>query len=527
MKKPGILSGLPVAVAAALVLATPAEAEKIALVVGNVDYAQLGDTPEAARVFAAERAFDRAGIATTFARDAELSELRQMLPQFMQMSNAADGQVIALSGKFATDGVETFFLPADSPDPSLLGLYRTALPLSLFLSLLHNAPSGGVLVLSPAGGVGATGPNWDWGLGPLDAPDGVAIVHGSTRNVARYLQEVVPAPNRAMNTGTAGLVVIGDLPDTPFLAGEDRAEIEALAWDLARGLDTAAAYRVYLSQHPGGTHVAEARRRLAALTAPTPQQVEASLNLTADQRRAVQRNLSLLGFDTRGIDGVFGAGTRAAIRAWQGREGLPETGFVTQAQIDRLVRQGNARRVEIRREDNAFWQATGAAGTEAGLTRYLERYPDGEHAAEARAALATFEAERRAIEQEAWQNAQSVDTIAAYQRYLSAYPEGRFAEAARDRIADLEGRREGREARAAAAAEERALHLTPVAVMLAERRLAQEGFPPGPIDGVIDEDTRRAIRGLQRARGLPVTGFLTEDTVAALLAGGLRQLLDQ
>lgn len=37
----------------------------------------------------------------------------------------------------------------------------------------------------------------------------------------------------------------------------------------------------------------------------------------------------------------------------------------------------------------------------------------------------------------------------------------------------------------------------------------------------------RAIRRMQTAEGLTPTGYLTEQTIAALLAGGLRQLLDQ
>ena len=35
-----------------------------------------------------------------------------------------------------------------------------------------------------------------------------------------------------------------------------------------------------------------------------------------DQRRDVQRGLTLLEFDTRGTDGIFGRGSRAAIAAW-------------------------------------------------------------------------------------------------------------------------------------------------------------------------------------------------------------------
>lgn len=48
--------------------------------------------------------------------------------------------------------------------------------------------------------------------------------------------------------------------------------------------------------------------------------------LTKDDRIELQRRLTLRGFDTEGIDGVIGAKTRDAIRAYQARQGLPVTG---------------------------------------------------------------------------------------------------------------------------------------------------------------------------------------------------------
>lgn len=511
---------------AALMLAAamPAAAEKIALVIGAIDYSEMADSPAAGRVLATASALEAAGISTTVSANDSLAEVRQMLPSFLQMSNASDGQVIVLAGKFANDGVETFFLPADAPAPSLLNLYRRGLPLSLFVSILHNAPEGGVLVLAPAGVLPTSGPNWAWSLGPLDVPANVAIVAGSTREVAGYVQNVLTRPRTPMNAGLRDLTVVGTLPEAPFLTPGESAGSEALAWDLARGLNTADAYRSYLAQHPAGAHVGEARRRLTALSVPTPQDVEASLALTRDQKRGVQRQLTVLGFDTQGIDGVFGAATRAAIRAWQTAEGLRASGFLTAPQLTRLETQAADRRAEIRRADQAYWTLTGASGTEAGLTAYLERYPRGIHADTAEAQLARFEAARRAEDRAAWDTAQAADTLAAYQRYLEAYPEGAFAEAAQDRIADLEARRA---ARAAAQAEEAALNLTSFARVLVERRLVQLGQTPGAVDGSFDGDTRRAIRQVQREAELPVTGYLNEPTLTVLLAGGLRDLLDR
>lgn len=49
-----------------------------------------------------------------------------------------------------------------------------------------------------------------------------------------------------------------------------------------------------------------------------------------------------------------------------------------------------------------------------------------------------------------------------------------------------------------------------------QRVLQQKGFYPGPIDCVIGDDTKKAIRRFQRDRGLYVDGIVGEDTYKAL-----------
>lgn len=68
-----------------------------------------------------------------------------------------------------------------------------------------------------------------------------------------------------------------------------------------------------------------------------PAQEEAGLNLTRQQRSAAQAGLTQRGFDTRGVDGVFGQGTRNAIAGWQRANDLAATGYLTKAQYDRLT----------------------------------------------------------------------------------------------------------------------------------------------------------------------------------------------
>lgn len=75
----------------------------------------------------------------------------------------------------------------------------------------------------------------------------------------------------------------------------------------------------------------------ADAVAQTPEQLEAALALGPGQRREIQRRLMLLGFNTRGVDGVFGEGTRAAISAWQNRHAAQSaTGYIAEPDLKRL-----------------------------------------------------------------------------------------------------------------------------------------------------------------------------------------------
>jgi membrane-bound lytic murein transglycosylase B len=61
---------------------------------------------------------------------------------------------------------------------------------------------------------------------------------------------------------------------------------------------------------------------------------EVPLSLLA--RQQAQRNLAKVGFDPGPADGVIGANTRAALRAWQKSRGLPADGYLSLAVIQRL-----------------------------------------------------------------------------------------------------------------------------------------------------------------------------------------------
>ena len=106
------------------------------------------------------------------------------------------------------------------------------------------------------------------------------------------------------------------------------------------------------------------------------------------QRQQVQRALTILDYRPRGIDGIFGPGTRGAIARWQDANNLRSTTYLNAAQTNRLLQQGQARaeemeaaaearRLELERQDRDYWRRTGENGGEGNFRAYLERYPDG------------------------------------------------------------------------------------------------------------------------------------------------------
>jgi peptidoglycan hydrolase-like protein with peptidoglycan-binding domain len=87
--------------------------------------------------------------------------------------------------------------------------------------------------------------------------------------------------------------------------------------------------------------VPQAKRADEAKLAPGQQaeKAEAALNLSEQERKRVQVALNALGQEMPTITGFFGPRTRAAITAWQKAQGLPETGYLTEAQWATLRQQ--------------------------------------------------------------------------------------------------------------------------------------------------------------------------------------------
>lgn len=93
-----------------------------------------------------------------------------------------------------------------------------------------------------------------------------------------------------------------------------------------------------------------------AETTDAAARAENMLDLTREDRIAVQQALVAAGYDTRGVDGTFGSGSRRAIRDWQAARGMAATGYL------------NAEQLRTLRSVGAGTAPSATTGTTAGAT---------------------------------------------------------------------------------------------------------------------------------------------------------------
>ena len=543
--------------------AAMAQAQDEALVVGITDYASLPDVAGGADVGTVGNALGRVGFRLFGSGNGVTTSeaLQKAGNSFALASDEADRMIVVMAGQFVTDGSRTWLLASDATEPQPFSIGQRSLSVETALDLLAQAPGSAVLVLGLEADSGLRpGPGFDQGIGDLDIPSGVTVVRGRVDAVRTLLRDAIATPGGDLIGAVRrnrDLAVSGFVPDRLVMVPADRAPrataqvttntvstnlsalFEGSAWETARREDTQASYADYLDRYPDGAHANDAVARLRDLRDPNRalKTAEDALNLTLEARRAIQRDLQVLGFDTRGIDGIFGPGTRGAIRAWQGQNGATQTSYLTADQITRidaqaarrsaeLEAQAAARREAENRADRAFWQETGSAGDVAGLRAYLDRYPDGQFATQARDRLAAYQQQVRntaqADDRASFDRARTADTAAGYTAYLRRPGPKAFQAQAEARLAELEAANANRQANDAAARTEQQLQLDPISLRLIEARLQQLGLEPGNVDGRIDQNTRGAIRKYQRDRQLAASGFLDQATVSRMLTDAFR-----
>ncbi len=134
-------------------------------------------------------------------------------------------------------------------------------------------------------------------------------------------------------------------------------------------------------------------------------------------------------------------------------------------------------------------------------------------------------AEGLAAERVFWESVKDGTNAADFEAYLSQYPQGRFALLARNRLKALQGAVAPALPQAAAASVEAGLELSREDRRLIQLGLTEEGFDPGPADGLFGRGTRDALSRWQASRGEAVTGHLDAESVKVLLASGRQHQL--
>ena len=460
----------------ALALVASAAFSDVALVLGTDRYDTLdrlrrGEEPVDATNGLSELGFDilRIGDGTTV-------QVQRALDGFVNRVPQSERIVVTLSGRFVTDGDRTWYLTTQAERPSYLTLDETAVSVDSIMQAMSRSPGSALLFLAYDASEDEVFDPWlAEGVGTLDIPQGVTVLFGGPRAVARFMEDELVEPGgdlARLVAANENISAAGYLPRRMIFIGDDAGSVaqvivpqvpndaaERALWSGALALDRVTAYRNYLDRYPNGQFAEEARDRIEAIVSEPyrgERLTEEALQLTRAQRRGIQENLNILNFNTRGVDGIFGPGTRNAITNWQQQNGFPQSSYLDGEQINRLLSQAQQRQQELaeeaarleqeaRRAENAHWEATGALGTVAGLQAYLDRYPDGRYAGIAQDRIAAQQQtaaeiaaqqdlEARRAENAHWQVTGALGTIAGLQGYLDRYPNGRYAGIAQQRI---------------------------------------------------------------------------------------------
>lgn len=501
-------------------LPATALAGDIALVIGNNTYRNAPEADSAAiDARAVARALERGGYDVSLGIDLTRAQMQRQLQRFDRKIARADRVVVFYSGHALRTGGDSYLAPVNQDAGSLVDVMLDGVPLDLVLRIAGRKPGRAVVFIDAAQLEGFPPRSYaEPGLAHIAPGDGVVVISAA-------------APGRAIRRRGRHESRFARQVIRNFL--EPGARVANAVQDMRRPTWTAGTANPRLVLVPRGRPRPDKA---------SPRGVEEALGLSFRQRRAIQENLSLLGYDPRGIDGRFGPGSRHAIMEWQETNDLARTGYLDAEQITKLERQArHAGRPQQPAPqppaaqpptqppaplsaDDRYWNRTGAQGTGDGYRDYLNRYSAGAHAADARTALKRMAQAgtdaMAATERRDWRTARQADQAPDYHDYLNRYPTGIWQPEAEARLAVIATRPAPRDP----AADEAALGLARTDRLSVEQRLNYLRFPPGNIDGFFDEQTRWAIEGYQRSRGFESTGYLDQPTIVRLLdeTGGAR-----
>jgi peptidoglycan hydrolase-like protein with peptidoglycan-binding domain len=242
---------------------------------------------------------------------------------------------------------------------------------------------------------------------------------------------------------------------------------------------------------------------------------------TSAELRRMQETLRLLGFDPGGVDGLLGSGTRSAIRNFQTRHRLPVTGSPDSALRERLERE-LLRAIQSELTALGFdpGEADGLWGERTANAIGAYRRQNNSRAATGGASpelLRQLRDSRQARDRRQETEAADIRTLQASLTVLgfdTGGVDGALGPSTRSSIRAFQ-QRNGLNADGQASAVLRARVGTEL-VRFIQQRLKALGFEPGTVDGQVGDLTRAAIHAFEQRQGLNPTGEPTAALAAQL-----------
>ena len=376
------VAGLAVLLVLSAVGSAMAQGRRLALVVGNDAYraqSALRNAVNDARAVAS--ALDEVGFAVTRVENANRARLTSALSSFAGSLRGDDVALFYFAGHgVQVDGVN-YLMPTDYAGQSSSALRFDAVSASDVQEMLGRARVA-MLVFDACRNNPYRGVRGGTGLAPMEARGTLVAYAAGAGEVAAD-----SAPGASNGLFTSKFV---EALRAPGLTATDLfRRVRRQVYEASNAEQWPAVYDDLLSDfvfRPAVT--AGVAPTVAAPAGATPAS-EAALGLDRAARRRIQRGLAEAGFDPGPADGVFGPGTRTAIRGWQASRGAIPTGYLDGpasaalgAPAGSAASAGAGRPAStLLQQEAVFWQSIQGSTNPADFEAYLQQYPTGAYRA--------------------------------------------------------------------------------------------------------------------------------------------------
>ena len=256
---------------------------------------------------------------------------RAALRDFATKVATADIALAFLIGHGLSSVGQTFFLPSNVSIDRSTDLLSRGLSVTNIAQIVSRAQAGGVCFLM-------TTPNF---VKPIDGVDVKPQFDGDTKNIAVAFSNSAKIPISRIEAaaGLAASDVVNLLQRQP---NADLRQLIAACGSQQQGTIFGLAANVNLAT-PEKSRPVEAETEKKAAPQPTPVESSTALEtlerlLDPRQVRRIQTRLAEMGLYQGPIDAVIGILTRNAIKEYQRRTGVAETGFLTPEQLAALTK---------------------------------------------------------------------------------------------------------------------------------------------------------------------------------------------